>query len=79
MRKGFALHICGDQHLGSTVQYGIDGFRDAGYALCVPSVANVWPRRWFPPQPGRNHQEGKPRYTGEYRDGFGNRITVHAP
>ncbi len=78
MRKGFAFHIAGDQHLGSTVQYGIDDWNDAGWAVCVPSVANVWPRRWFPPKPGRNHRAGMPRYTGEYLDGFGNRVTVHA-
>ena len=78
MRKGFAIHIAGDQHLGSTIQYGIDTFRDAGWALCVPSVANIWPRRWFPPEPGGNHEEGTPRNTGDYLDGFGNKMTVHA-
>ncbi len=78
MRKAFAVHIAGDQHLGSMIQYGIDQWRDAPYALCVPSVANVWPRRWFPPEPGLNHQPGSPRYTGDYRDGFGNLISVHA-
>ena len=78
MRRGFAFHIAGDQHLGSTVQYGIDDWNDAGYALCVPSVANVFPRRWFPSKPGRNRKPGSPRNTGEYLDGFGNKITVHA-
>ena len=78
MRKGFAFHIAGDQHLGSTIQYGIDTWGDAGWALCVPSVANIWPRRWFPPEPGGNHQDGTPRYTGDYLDGFGNKMTVHA-
>ena len=78
MRKGFAFHIAGDQHLGSTIQYGIDEWNDAGWALCVPSVANVWPRRWFPQKPGGNQKPGAPRYTGEYLDGFGNKITVHA-
>ncbi|MEK7409343.1 MAG: alkaline phosphatase D family protein [Acidobacteriota bacterium] len=78
MRRGFAFHIAGDQHLGSTIQYGIDDWNDAAWAICVPSVANVWPRRWFPPQPGRNRKPGSPRYTGEFLEGFGNRITVHA-
>jgi alkaline phosphatase D len=78
MRRGLAVHIAGDQHLGSTVQYGLDDWNDAGWALCVPSVANVWPRRWFPSEPGRNRRPGSPPYTGEFRDGFGNRITVHA-
>ena len=78
MRRGFALHIAGDQHLGSTIQYGVDDWGDAGFALCVPSIGNCWPRRWFPPKPGRNHKPGTPAYTGEYRDGFGNLMTVHA-
>ncbi len=78
IRKGFAVHLAGDQHLGSTIQYGIDSYRDAGYALCVPSLANFWPRRWYPAVPGMNHTDGAPRYTGDYEDGFGNKMTVHA-
>lgn len=78
MRKGFAVHLAGDQHLGSTVQYGVDEWGDAGFVISVPSVANFWPRRWFPPRPGNNRDPEKPRYTGEFEDGFGNRMTVHA-
>jgi len=78
MRKGFAFHLSGDQHLGSTIHYGVDDWNDAGYALCVPSIANFFPRRWYPKEPGGNHRPGMPRYTGEYRDGFGNKITVLA-
>jgi alkaline phosphatase D len=78
LRKGFAVMIGGDQHLGSVIHHGIDDWEDAGYSFCVPSIANLWPRRWFPPYPGENHQPGMPLYTGRYFDGFGNRITVHA-
>lgn len=78
MRKALALHIAGDQHLGSTIQYGIENWNDAGWAICVPSVANVFPRRWYPSRPGRNRRPGAPRNTGEYLDGFGNKMTVHA-
>jgi hypothetical protein len=78
IRKGFALMIAGDQHLASVVHHGINQWEDAGYSFCVPSIANLWPRRWFPPDTGRNHQPGMPPYTGRYRDGFGNRITVKA-
>jgi hypothetical protein len=77
-RRCFALHIAGDQHLGSTIHYGIDDWRDAGFALCVPSIANFWPRRWYPPSPGLNRDPDTPAYTGDYRDGFGNHVTVHA-
>ncbi len=78
MRRALALHINGDQHLGSVVHYGIDEWEDAGYSFCVPSIGNIWPRRWYPPTPGENHEPGTPVYTGRYRDGFGNRMTVHA-
>ena len=78
MRLGGAVHICGDQHLGSTVRYGVDDFDDAGWAFCVPAVSNTWPRRWFPPEPGANHRAGDPLYTGQYLDGWGNRMTVAA-
>ena len=33
IRKAFAMHIAGDQHLGSTTQYGVDAWRDASYVL----------------------------------------------
>jgi hypothetical protein len=78
MRQGLAFHIAGDQHLGSTIQYGIEQWNDGGWAICVPSVANVFPRRWYPPTPGRNPLPHSPRNTGEYEDGFGNKMTVHA-
>lgn len=78
MRRARAVHIAGDQHLGSTIQYGIDEFGDGPFAICVPSVANYWPRRWYPPAPGARHRAGQPRYTGDYLDGFGNKMTVLA-
>ncbi len=78
MRKAFAFHIAGDQHLGSTIQYGIEDWHDAGYAFCVPAVSNIWPRRWFPMTPGENRKPGAPKYTGDFEDGFGNKITVLA-
>jgi len=77
-RKGFPFHIAGDQHLASLIQYGVDHWNDSPYAFCVPSIANVWPRRWFPPSPGRNRKFNASKYTGEHEDGFGNKLTVHA-
>ena len=78
IRKAFAIHVAGDQHLGSTVHYGIDDWRDAGTALCVPAISNIWPRRWYPPIEGQNRQPGTPRYTGDFEDGFGNKMSVYA-
>lgn len=78
LRKAMAVHIAGDQHLGSTIQYGVEEWNDSSFAICVPSVANIFPRRWFPSEEGRNRKPGAPRNTGEYRDGFGNKVTIHA-
>ncbi|MDZ7692933.1 MAG: hypothetical protein U5K69_17725 [Balneolaceae bacterium] len=79
LRKGFALHIAGDQHLASTVHYGVDEFGDAGFAFAGPALNNVWPRRWWPPV-GKGHTPlpGRPKNTGNFEDGFGNKMTVYA-
>jgi len=78
LRECFAFHIAGDQHLATFTQYGLNDWRDASYAFCVPSIANAWPRRWFPSVEGKNRKPGAPRYTGDYLDGFGNKMTVYA-
>ena len=78
IRKAYAFHIAGDQHLGSTIQYGLEEWRDAGFAVCVPSIGNTWPRRWYPPYEGNRPLPNQPPYTGDYQDGFGNYMTVHA-
>ncbi|MEO9851276.1 MAG: alkaline phosphatase D family protein [Reichenbachiella sp.] len=78
LRKAFAFHIAGDQHLGSTSQYGVDGYDDGGYAFCVPAISNIWPRRWFPSEPGMNPSPEFPKVTGGFLDGFGNKMTVNA-
>ena len=78
-RKGFAVHLAGDQHLASTVQYGVDEYGDGPFAICSPAVGCCWPRRWWPPTPGENRvNRVLPEYTGEFLDGFGNRMTVYA-
>jgi hypothetical protein len=77
LRRCFAVHIAGDQHLGSTLQYGIDHWNDASWAICTPAVSNIFPRRWYPAKAGRDPKPHSPRNTGEFLDGFGNRMTVH--
>jgi len=76
-RKAFATHLVGDQHLGSTIHYGVDSWRDAGFAICSPATGNIWPRRWHPPVRGRNPEAGWPSNLGDFTDGFGNKITVY--
>lgn len=78
IRKCFALHIAGDQHLASVVQYGIRDHGDAGFAFAGPALNNLWPRRWWPPVADHKALPGQPRYTGDFEDGFGNKMTVLA-
>lgn len=77
-RKAFATHVSGDQHLATIIHYGIDDWDDAGWSLCVPSVANFYPRSWLPLEPGKDREQGMPDYTGKFLDGLGNHITVWA-
>ena len=80
MRRAFAFHYAGDQHLPSIVHHGIDAHRDANWSFCVPSIAAGYPRSWLPDKEGRpvlnRPAPGLPN-TGDYRDAFGNYITVH--
>ncbi|WP_242202130.1 alkaline phosphatase D family protein [Aestuariivivens insulae] len=78
IRKGFAFHIAGDQHLGSFIQYGVDEFGDSGYAFAGPALNNIWPKRFWPSVDSTNHTYDNPAYTGNHEDGFGNKITVRA-
>jgi hypothetical protein len=81
MRKAFAFHICGDQHLPLLLQYGIEGYRDAGWVFCTPAIA-VGYQRYFQPdllgwpvldRPAHGHPN-----TGKYRSGLGNLNYVYA-
>ena len=73
-RDVIMLH--GDQHVGSLVRHGIDEWEDGPIAFMVPGTSNGFPRAWWPEQPGRNRAPGAAAWTGRYRDGLGNRITV---
>ncbi|MBL6720219.1 MAG: hypothetical protein ISQ08_02310 [Planctomycetes bacterium] len=77
-RRSYSFHVAGDQHLASVVQYGVEAHRDGPFAFCTPAVANTFPRRWFPEVEGAERAAGSPRYLGNFTDGWGNRIRVHA-
>lgn len=78
MRKGFMFHIAGDQHLASVIHHGTDQWEDAAWSFCVPSVANYYARSWNPKFPPENVEADLPPFMGRYRDGFNNRLTIHA-
>ncbi len=78
LRKGFAFHLAGDQHLATLFHHGIDEYRDAIWSFCVPSIANLYLRWWDPLEPGANREAGAPDYTGDHLDGFANKVTNYA-
>lgn len=78
LRKAFAFHLAGDQHLATIFHHGIDEHRDAVWSFCVPSIANLYLRWWEPIQPGENRESGAPEYTGDQLDGFANKVTNYA-
>lgn len=78
IRKAFAFHIAGDQHLASFIQYGLGEHGDSGYAFAGPAINNIWPRRFWPDVDSSKHTYDNPAYLGEHLDGFGNKMTVFA-
>ena len=78
LRKAFAVHYAGDQHLGTVFHHGVDEFGDSGYSFCVPSIANLYLRWWDPVKPGENRKPGDAPYKGDHLDGFANKVTCYA-
>lgn len=64
--------------MATFVKHGIDDWGDAGYSFVTPAIANYWMRWWDPKKPGKNKAKNAPYYTGDFLDGFQNKITVEA-
>ena len=78
IRKGFATMLCGDQHLATLIHHGVNEFGDAGVSFVSPSILNHYGRAWSPlGEPERAIEGGLPM-RGDYRDGFGNKMTMLA-
>ena len=82
IRKAWAPHLCGDQHLGVVVQHGIEAHRDGPFAFTSPAIVNTIYGRWWKPEnekPGPRPIINSPLpWTGDFLDGLGNKITMHA-
>ncbi len=76
-----ALHLNGDQHMTSLVQYGTSTQRDGCWSFCSPAIGAGYQRWWRPDQLDLSYKNrpdhGLPN-TGEYLDGFGNLVYVYA-
>ena len=78
LRKAYAFHFAGDQHLATIFHHGIEEHRDSIYSFCVPSIANLYLRWWKPLEPGKNLAPGQDPILGDHLDGFHNKVTALA-
>ena len=82
IRRVWAVHLCGDQHLAVVVKHGISEFGDGPYSFTSPALVNSFYGRWWHPEnelAGPNAVPGSPLpWTGDYKDGLGNRISMMA-
>jgi hypothetical protein len=82
IRRAWAVHLCGDQHLAVVVKHGIDDHGDGPYGFTSPALVNTIYGRWWHPldeQPGPNPVPNSPLpWTGDFKDGLGNKISMLA-
>ncbi len=82
IKKANAVHIAGDQHLATVIKQGIHEFGDGPWAFVVPAIVNDYYSRWWWPEDEKagnnpNLNTSLP-WTGDYLDGFNNKISMHA-
>ncbi|MEL7498668.1 MAG: hypothetical protein AAFN77_13760 [Planctomycetota bacterium] len=82
IRRAWAPHLCGDQHLAVVVKHGIDEFGDGPYGFTSPAIVNtIYGRWWWPEEEkaGPNPVPNSPLpWTGDFLDGLGNKISMMA-
>jgi len=82
IRRCWAVHLCGDQHLAVTTKQGIDEFGDGPYEFTSPALVNTIYGRWWHPldeKAGPNPVEDSPLpWTGDFKYGLGNRLSMMA-
>jgi hypothetical protein len=82
IRRAWAPHLCGDQHLAVVVQHGIDEFADGPFGFTSPALVNTIYGRWWHPLDGKAGPNPVPNsplpWTGDFKDGLGNRISMLA-
>jgi hypothetical protein len=82
IRRAWAPHLCGDQHLAVVVQHGIDAVSDGPFSFTSPALVNTIYGRWWHPldeKAGPNPVPNSPLpWTGDFKDGLGNPIRMLA-
>ncbi len=82
VRRAWAVHLCGDQHLAVVVKHGITNHGDGPYGFTGPALVNTIYGRWWHPldeKAGPNPVPNSPLpWTGDFKDGLGNKISMLA-
>jgi alkaline phosphatase D len=81
IRPSMALHINGDQHITTLIQYGVNQQRDSNWSFCTPAISAGYPRWWKADElkfPHKNRPKHNLPDTGEYLDGLGNKAYFFA-
>ena len=82
VRRAWAVHLCGDQHLAVVVKHGITNHGDGPYGFTGPALVNTIYGRWWHPldeKAGPNPVPDSPLpWTGDFKDGLGNKISMLA-
>ncbi|MDP7051073.1 MAG: hypothetical protein QF600_04040 [Verrucomicrobiota bacterium] len=82
IRRAWAVHLCGDQHLAVVVKHGIAEHGDGPYGFTGPALVNTIYGRWWHPEDekaGPNPVPNSPLpWTGDFKDGLGNKISMLA-
>ena len=82
IRRAWAVHLCGDQHLAVVTKQGIHEHGDGPYSFTSPALVNTTYGRWWHPldeQSGPNPVPNSPLpWTGDFKDGFGNKLSMMA-
>ncbi len=82
IRRAWAPHLCGDQHLAVVVKHGIETQRDGPYGFTSPAIVNTIYGRWWWPKDEKAGPEpvadSPLPWTGDYEDGLGNKIHMMA-
>jgi len=82
IRRAWAVHLCGDQHLAVVTKQGITDHGDGPYSFTSPALVNTTYGRWWHPldeKPGPNPVLGSPLpWTGDFKDGLGNKLSMMA-
>ncbi|MBD5777939.1 hypothetical protein IEN85_00335 [Pelagicoccus sp. NFK12] len=83
IRDANAIHIAGDQHLATVLQHGIDEHDNGPWSFVSPAIVNNYWSRWWKPSEEELAATSpigasKLPWTGRFKDGFGNPLTMHA-